>query len=71
MSKLDKAVSTINHLVDAIKTVQLAKNATGNGLVDDHCCNALMELYRAFGMAIDDVSQEQQEMIEEAKKHHY
>lgn len=48
----------IEFLAQAAKSIMSAKRATGNGLVDDHCVNALREIQHALNTAVNDSADE-------------
>jgi hypothetical protein len=55
---MEKHASVIADLVSAIRKVEKAKQDTPNGLVDDHCVNALGQLFVALRMSIVDIQDE-------------
>lgn len=50
--------NALEFLAQAAKALYAAQRATGNGLVDDHCVNALREIQSAMRIAVTDSADE-------------
>jgi hypothetical protein len=46
--------AVIRHIADALADLQLARDATKFGFVDDHIANAIEELVKAINCSIHD-----------------
>ena len=71
MDKMNKHATALVDLIAAIRNIESARHLTPNGLVDDHCYNALGQLCTALKMSVIDLQGEIEEFCKQHKNRHH